>query len=76
MAIKTYTDLGGEIVFEVADAYITSRTLYAEPFDDTLLLTSMRDGDLAAQFSITPAEFAALAEMVAELDRIGAFDGR
>lgn len=76
MATKTHIGPGNEIVVEVSDGYINSRTLFVEPFDTTVLLTLEAGGEIAAQFNISPKEFAALAVIVAELDRIGAFSGR
>lgn len=76
MASKTHTGPGNEIVVEVDDAYVNSRTLFVEPFDTSVLLTVEVDEEIAAQFNISPKEFAALAVIVAELERIGAFNGR
>lgn len=75
MAIKTHTGLGQDIVIEAHDPHVDSRTLFVEPFGDTVLLTVERGGEISGQFNISPKEFAALAAIVAELEKIGTFNG-
>lgn len=75
MALKLQTEPTGELVIEATDAYVPTRTLFVESFGTAVLMTMEKDGEIAAQFSINPTEFAALAGIVAELELIGAFSG-